>query len=88
MLANHLGRFKKYPPLAQRNGIEGKGMLRFTIDRQGNVLEAHIETSTGNSVLDREILAMLRRAEPLPPFSAELTQRSMELTVPVDFSLR
>jgi hypothetical protein len=33
-------------------------------------------------------MAMIMRAEPLPPFPASMTQERIDLTVPIRFSLR
>jgi protein TonB len=33
-------------------------------------------------------MAMIRRAQPLPPFPPEITVSSMSFTVPVQFSVR
>lgn len=86
-IAAWIGRHKRYPRRARAQGIEGKGVLRFAMDRAGNVLNAEVAQSSGSVELDRAILEMIRRAEPLPPIPAGLGDR-LEFTVPVDFALR
>ena len=44
--------------------------------------------SSGHPDLDNEVMAMIVRAEPLPPFPATMTQDRVDLTVPIRFSLR
>jgi protein TonB len=63
-------------------------LLRFLLARDGRVLGAELERSSGHDLLDKEVLALIRRAEPLPSFPAELTQQQLELVLPVPFSLR
>jgi protein TonB len=52
----------------------GKATLRFTLDRDGRVVDVSIEKSSGNSILDQEALAIVRRAAPFPKFPAAKPQ--------------
>ncbi|MBI3701665.1 MAG: energy transducer TonB [Afipia sp.] len=88
MLAAHLQRFKQYPQAARAAGQEGVAMLSFTVNRDGTVSGGSIAKSSGSAALDNETLAMLRRAQPLPKFPAEMTQSSLSFTAPIRFSLR
>jgi len=83
-----LEKHKEYPREAQRRRQQGTAILYFELDRQGRVLNYRIKTSSGFAELDREVEAMIRRAEPLPPMPADMTQAKLELQVPVQFRLR
>jgi protein TonB len=87
-LAAHLQRFKQYPAGAKSAGEQGTAMLSFTVGRGGQVLGSRLAGSSGHPALDAETMAMIRRAQPLPSFPAELTQSSLSFTVPIRFSLR
>ena len=87
-LIAHLQRNKRYPDGAQSRREQGTAVLSFTIDRDGHVLARHIVRSSGISELDAEVLAMVQRAQPLPPFPPSMPQARMNLTVPIRFSLR
>jgi protein TonB len=87
-LRQKLERNKIYPRAARQRRQEGTAILRFVVDREGHVLSRHVEKSTGYGELDREVEAMLERAQPLPPMPAEMTQAQLELVVPIDFHLR
>jgi len=63
-------------------------LLNFSIDRTGRVLAHSIARSSGYADLDNEVMAMITRAEPLPPFPASMPQPRLDLTVPIRFSLR
>ena len=67
--------------------VSGRGvvLLRFTMDRDGKVLGAGIEKSSGLPALDQEALAALARAQPLPAPPPELPGTVLDLIVPVDF---
>ncbi|HLI20349.1 MAG TPA: energy transducer TonB [Stellaceae bacterium] len=86
-LLARLEQFKRYPALAQFRRQQGVVYLHFTMDRQGRVLSARIEKSSGFDALDDEALALIHRAEPLPP-PAEVSGETLSLTVPVQFFLK
>jgi protein TonB len=62
-------------------------LLSFSLDRNGHVLAHHIARSSGYANLDNEVMDMIRRAEPLPAFPANMPQAQLDLTVPISFSL-
>lgn len=87
-LLARLEQYKRYPNLAQFRHQQGVVHLRFTMDRQGHVLSAQIAKSSGYDALDDETLALIHRAEPLPPPPQEVAGATVALTVPVQFSLK
>ena len=87
-LLAHLERHKRYPHASRRRGEEGVVYLRFVMDRAGEVLDCRILRSSGVAQLDDEVLAMIRRAEPLPRIPDEIPQSKLDLVVPVKFELR
>jgi protein TonB len=87
-LLGRLEQFKRYPASAQYRGEQGVAYLRFSMDRDGNVLSASIAKTSGYDDLDAETLALIRRAQPLPKPPAEIPGNTIELTVPVQFFLQ
>lgn len=86
---SRLNRFKRYPKDALRLKRQGVGQVRFTLDRQGHVLAVTLVSSAGLPSLDREIQALVKRASPLPtPPADAYVNGTVELTLPIDFSLR
>jgi len=77
----HLNRHKRYP-----GGGGGTSSVAFTIDRSGRVLSARLIRSSGSAALDREAVALARRASPVPAPPANMSGSSVVLTVPVRFS--
>jgi protein TonB len=53
----------------QRTAVKGTAVVivRFTIQRDGHILDASVETSSGISILDRSSLRAVMLADPLPP---------------------
>jgi protein TonB len=68
LISGHLQRFKRYPAAA--HGAVGKVTVRFVLNRAGEVIASEVTKSSGNSVLDRETIDILHRANPFPPFPA------------------
>ena len=82
-----LNEAKSYPTQARRYRQEGVAYLRFTMDREGNVLTKSIEQSAGYPLLDEETLALIDRAQPLPKPPVEMQGEALEFVVPVEFFL-
>lgn len=87
-VVSQLQRAKRYPSGAESRREQGVVTLAFTLSRGGSVLTRSIAKSSGNSELDQEVLAMVMRAQPFPPFPAGMNQAKVNLSVPVRFSLR
>lgn len=87
-LLAHLERLKRYPPEARARRLQGVAYVRFTMDREGRVLSSAIERSSGQPAFDREALALLQRAQPLPKPPAEISGDRITLSVPVEFFMR
>ena len=86
-LLAQLNRFKHYPPEARKAHIEGVVMLHFVMEADGHVAKAEIQKSSGRPALDKEALALMERAQPLPALPADFPTRSLDAVVPIEFSL-
>lgn len=85
----HVQRYKQYPSGA-RNGQAGKirTMVAFTLSRSGSVLSVRAIGSSGNPAFDAETVATVRRAQPFPPFPAEMAMSTQSFTLPLSYDLR
>jgi protein TonB len=88
LVAARLQQSKRYPNGAASRREEGVVTLSFSVNRNGRVLSRRIVRSSGYSELDLEVLALLDRVQPLPPFPPTMTQSVVHLSVPIHFSLR
>lgn len=82
-----LNKHRRYPRAAMARRQQGVPYVRFVMDREGRVLSATLERSSGFPELDREAVALPRRAQPLPkpPANTRPEQATIELVVPVEF---
>jgi protein TonB len=67
-LSAHLQRFKR--PAKGRGTV----VVNFTVNRSGKVVARSVVRSSGSSVVDAEAMAMIERAQPMPPFPAAVSQ--------------
>ncbi len=84
-LAAWLQGHKTYPDAARRDGVEGRVVVRFAIDRDGLVKDVTLVRGSGYPVLDDAAMALLRGSRlPPPPATAPETT---SITLPIRYSL-
>lgn len=85
-LQRHIARYQRYPNRARERGLEGTVQVVFLLRRDGTILDAWVNSSSGQIVLDREAVATIRRAEPLPVIPSGLPDQ-LSVALPVAFEL-
>jgi len=85
-VAARLERYKRAPPEAPN--ASGIATLTFSVDRSGGVHNARILRSSGSSLLDRETLSLVERAQPMPPPPPEVPDSKLGFTVPIRYNMR
>lgn len=84
-LQAHLERNKRSPRDGRRKGVS---VVTFVMDREGRVLSMNLQQGSGVPMFDREALATIRRADPLPsPPDGVLPGATLTLTLPIQFNL-
>ena len=79
---------KRYPRIAQMRGWQGEIIAILEIDGQGNLITSKIEKTSGFKILDKEVIAMIKRATPLPAPPMELKSKILKINVPISFKLQ
>ncbi len=85
-LAAHFNKYKRYPE--DRTARSVQVVVSFVIDRLGHVLSSRIVTGSGDPAFDAAALAMLQRANPVPPPPPLVADEGLSFTLPVIFSAR
>jgi periplasmic protein TonB len=85
-LAAHFNRFKRYP--SDRTVQSAEVIVGFVLDRAGHVLSSRIVKGSGDASFDEAALAMLRRADPVPPPPSAIADQNLSFTVPVEFRVK
>jgi len=88
VLLGHLEHHKRYPREARRKRQEAVVYVRITINRDGSVVDYRLTKPSPYSTLNQETLALIARAQPLPPPPPEVSGDTVEFVVPVEFFLR
>jgi TonB family protein len=63
----------------------GTVVVSFTVDRNGHMLENHIQQSSGFPLLDREVLSLVARVQPFPSIPPDYEKSSKAVTANVSF---
>ena len=66
----------------------GKAQVTFTVARNGRVSGQRVSHSSGNSSLDAEVLAIVSRSQPMPAFFPAMTENTINVTIPINFTPR
>jgi TonB family protein len=85
-LMAHLERFKRYPATGMPRSTRIE--VGFTLDRLGHVVSAEIRQGSGDPAFDQAALAMLRRADPVPPPPPLIADDGLNFTLPVVYRIK
>jgi TonB family protein len=87
-LIDYLAENTQYPQSAKKSGVEGKSMVSFRIDRDGNVNSVETLESSGNEDLDTEAMRVISE---MPQWDSKVKDENeeveMELVIPIVFKL-
>ncbi|MCO7188093.1 MULTISPECIES: energy transducer TonB [unclassified Pseudoalteromonas] len=84
----HLERKKRYPRSAKIRAQQGAPWVKFSIDRQGNVLSVSLYRASGIAALDDEAVALVNRAAPLPVPPGSVEGNPITMAVPIAFFIK
>ena len=87
LLTRHIYAFKKYPRIAQRRIWEGNILLEITLNKNSKILNIMVINESKHEVLNKEAVAMIERAQPLPKAN-NIKSETFKVFVPVVFKLR
>jgi protein TonB len=87
-LSRYIAENIKYPALAQENGIQGKAMCQFVVERDGSISEVEIARSAGDKSLDKEALRLIKSMPKWKPGMQKGSPVRVKYTVPVNFMLQ
>lgn len=77
----------RYPEDARRATLEGKGLISFTIKRNGDLVDVKLLISTGYPVLDRAIIEAIKKAAPFNPFQENMPQKRVNIVATFEYHL-
>ena len=78
---------KQYPRVAERSGLNGRVVLRFTVRWDGEVLAPEVVEVAGHDSFRKAALQALRRIGQLPNFPDEIRRRELLVEVPITYQI-
>ena len=78
---------KRYPRVAERGGLNGRVVLRFTVRWDGEVLNPEVVEVAGHESFRKAALQALTRVGQLPQFPDEIRRRELQVEVPLTYSI-
>jgi protein TonB len=87
VLQGWLARYQNYPEAAKVKHEQGKGVVGFTVSRDGHVTKVWTDESTGTSELDSASIGMVRAASPVPPLPKDFAGDTIDFYFPVNYTL-
>jgi protein TonB len=83
-----LGENIKYPVIAQENGIQGRVVCQFTVNKDGSLVDIEVVRSGGDASLDKEAVRVIKS---MPKWKAGKQRGKpvrVKYTLPVNFKLQ
>ena len=87
LVFQRLEKHKRYPKFAERSGLSGRVVLRFTVRWNGEVIESEILDLNGHKSFGDAAMRALKRVGQLPPFPSEIRRRQITMDVPIVYQL-
>jgi TonB family protein len=87
-LHRRLAQHRYYPQSARDRHQEGRVVVRLVIARDGRLLDARVERSSGVPAIDAAEVDTVKRAAPFPPLPLHVAGESASFLVPVTYELR
>ena len=87
-LFKYLSENVKYPVIAQENGIQGRVICQFVVNKDGSIVDVEVVRSGGDPSLDNEALRVVRSMPKWKPGKQRGKTVRVKYTVPVNFKLQ
>ena len=87
-LFKYLSENVKYPVIAQENGIQGRVICQFVVNKDGSIVEVEVVRSGGDASLDKEAVRVIKSMPKWKPGKQRGKAVRVKYTVPVNFRLQ
>ena len=78
----------KYPVIAQENGIQGRAICQFVVNKDGSIVEVEVVRSSGDPSLDKEAVRLIKSMPKWKPGRQRGKPVRVKYTVPINFKLQ
>ena len=87
-LFKYLSENVKYPVIAQENGIQGRVVCQFVVNKDGSIVDVEVVRSGGDASLDKEAVRVIKSMPKWNPGKQRGKAVRVKYTVPVNFKLQ
>ena len=87
-LFKYLSENVKYPVIAQENGIQGRVICQFVVNKGGSIVDVEVVRSGGDPSLDKEAIRVIKSMPKWKPGKQRGKAVRVKYTVPVNFKLQ
>ena len=87
-LFKYLGDNVKYPVIAQENGIQGRVICQFVVNKDGSIVDIEVVRSGGDPSLDKEAVRVVKSMPKWKPGKQRGKPVRVKFTLPVNFKLQ
>ena len=87
-MMRYIGENIKYPVIAQENGIQGRVICQFVIEKDGKVTDIQVVRSSGEPSLDKEAVRVINSMPKWKPGKQRGKPVRVKYTIPVNFRLQ
>ena len=87
-LFKYLSENVKYPVIAQENGIQGRVICQFVVNKDGSIVDVEVVRSGGDPSLDKEAIRVIKSMPKWKPGKQRGKPVRVKFTVPVSFKLQ
>ena len=87
-LFKYLGDNVKYPVIAQENGIQGRVICQFVVNKDGSIVDIEVVRSGGDPSLDKEAVRVIKSMPKWKPGKQRGKPVRVKFTLPVNFKLQ
>ncbi|MBR1787306.1 MAG: energy transducer TonB [Paludibacteraceae bacterium] len=87
-LMKYLSENIKYPAIARENGISGKVICTFVVNKDGSIVDVEVVRSSGESSLDKEAVRVIKSMPKWSPGEQRNKPVRARFNLPVSFKLQ
>ena len=82
-----VAKVKYYPRMARKRGFEGKPIVAFTLESNGELVDLKLIEASNYDLLNEAALETIRRGIPYPPIPEPLGKNSISFNLPISYVL-
>ena len=86
-LLKYLSENVQYPVIAQANGIQGRVVCQFVVNKDGSIVDVEVVRSGGDPSLDKEAIRVIKSMPKWTPGKQKGKPVRVKYTVPINFQL-